>query len=106
MRRGEKRIAMRIVYQAAQIVEKNTASPFLSVLEKSVMNVKPSLETKSRKFGVESAKENKESKPMFEKLAEEIKNAYNKTGGAFKKKETIHKEAMGNMEFAPASFNR
>ena len=34
---------------------------------------------------------------MFENLAEEIKNAYNKTGEAFKKKENIHKEAMSNM---------
>jgi small subunit ribosomal protein S7 len=37
---------------------------------------------------------------MFEKLAEEIREAYNKTGEAFKKKENIHKEAMGNMAFA------
>jgi small subunit ribosomal protein S7 len=37
---------------------------------------------------------------MFEKLAKEIKDAYNKTGEAFKKKESIHKEAMGNMAFA------
>ena len=37
---------------------------------------------------------------MFEKLAEEIIDAYNKTGGAFKKKENIHKEAMSNMELA------
>jgi ribosomal protein S7 len=37
---------------------------------------------------------------MFEKLAEEIREAYNKSGEAFKKKENIHKEAMGNMAFA------
>lgn len=37
---------------------------------------------------------------MFEKLAEEIKDAYNKTGETFKKKEAIHKEAIGNMELA------
>jgi small subunit ribosomal protein S7 len=37
---------------------------------------------------------------MFEKLAQEIKDAYNKTGEAFKKKENIHKEAIGNMAFA------
>ena len=37
---------------------------------------------------------------MYKKLAEEIKEDYNKTGGAFKKKENIHKEAMGNMAFA------
>ena len=37
---------------------------------------------------------------MFEKLAGEIIDAYNKTGGAFKKKENIHKEAMGNVELS------
>jgi len=37
---------------------------------------------------------------MFEKLAEEIRDAYNKTGEAFKKKENVHKEAMSNMAFA------
>jgi len=37
---------------------------------------------------------------MFEKLAQEIKDAYNKTGEAFKKKENIQKEAMSNMAFA------
>ncbi|CAG8685127.1 8479_t:CDS:2, partial [Ambispora leptoticha] len=49
------------------------------------------------------AKEKKTSKSMFEKLAEEIKNAYNKSGEAFKKKENIQKEAMGCKfgEFAP-----
>ena len=98
MRRGEKRIAMRIVYQAAEIIEKwfkerlttkkvteskkieeknaslkeikknelvnqsaeidstsellkTSSSPFLAVLEGALANVKPSLETKRRKFG-------------------------------------------------------
>jgi len=39
---------------------------------------------------------------MSEKLAEEIRDAYNKTGGAFKKKESVHKEAMSNMVFSNA----
>lgn len=51
MKNGEKRKAVKIVYQAAQIVEKNTSSPFLTILEGALENIKPSLETKSRKFG-------------------------------------------------------
>lgn len=123
MRRGEKRIAANIVYQAASEVEKSTSTPFLTVLERAIVNVKPALETRSRKWGgstqrvpvkveekravtlalrwiVNEAKEKKSSSPMYKKLAEEIKEDYNKTGGAFKKKENIHKEAMGNMAFA------
>jgi ribosomal protein S7 len=49
---------------------------------------------------VKGAQGKKSSKSMYENLAEEIKNAHNKTGEAFKKKESIHKEAMGNMAFA------
>jgi small subunit ribosomal protein S7 len=123
MRKGEKRTAKNIVYQAASEVEKIVSMPFLTVLEGAIVNVKPSLETKSRKRGastqrepvkvqekralilalrwiVNGAKEKKSSRAMFEKLAEEIREAYNKTGEAFKKKENIHKEAMGNMAFA------
>lgn len=37
---------------------------------------------------------------MFQRLAEELVDAYNKTGEAFRKKETIHKEAVSNMAFA------
>jgi small subunit ribosomal protein S7 len=123
MRRGEKRKAKNIVYWAASEIEKSTSMPFLTVLEGAITNVRPSLETKSRKRGasnqripvkveekralilalrwiVNGAKDKKSSKDMFEKLAKEIKDAYNKTGEAFKKKESIHKEAMGNMAFA------
>ena len=123
MRKGEKRTAKNIVYQAASEVEKNVSTPFLAVLEGAITNVRPSLETKSRKRGastqrepvkveekraltlalrwlVNGAKGKKSSKAMFEKLAEEIRDAYNKTGEAFKKKENVHKEAMSNMAFA------
>ena len=51
MRKGEKRLAARIVYQAADEVEKNTSAPFLTILEGAIANVKPSLETRSRKRG-------------------------------------------------------
>jgi len=123
MRNGEKRKASKIIHQAAQIIEKNTSSPFLTILNGALENVKPSLETRSRRIGgsnqripvkveekraatlglrsmVEGARGKENSKSMFENLAEEINNAYNKTGEAWKKKENIHKEAMANMAFA------
>ena len=51
MRCGEKRTATRIVYQSAEIIEKNTSSPFLTILEGALVNVKPVIEMKSRKIG-------------------------------------------------------
>ncbi|RHZ35377.1 30S ribosomal protein S7 [endosymbiont GvMRE of Glomus versiforme] len=120
MKDGEKRKAKKIVYQAAQLVEKKNSLPFLDVLEKALANIKPTLITISRKFGslkqripveikgrrsiklalkwlIEGARKRGSNKPMSENLAEEIKDAYNKSGEAFKKKENIHKEVMSNM---------
>ncbi|CAG8506244.1 10171_t:CDS:10 [Gigaspora margarita] len=92
MKNGEKRKATRIVYQAAQLIEKNTSSPFLTILEGALVNIKPVIEMKSRKI-VEGAQAKKTTSPMYEKLAEEISNDYNKSGEAVKKKETLYKEA-------------
>jgi small subunit ribosomal protein S7 len=51
MRKGEKRTAKNIVYQAASGVEKIASMPFLTVLEEAITNVKPSLETRRRNWG-------------------------------------------------------
>jgi len=123
MRDGEKRRAMRIVYRAIQIAEKEISSEPLAILEQCLTNIRPDLELKSWKMGganyrvpikvgeqralslalrwlVESARNKKSTKPIFQRLGEEIIDAYNKTGGALQKKETVHKEAMSNMAFA------
>jgi small subunit ribosomal protein S7 len=123
MKDGEKRKARNIVYQAAQIIEKKTSLPFLTVLEGALTNVKPAIEMKSRRIGaskqrvpkeidntrsekialrwiVEAAKGKKSTNPIYEKLAEEIENAANKSGEAFKKKETLYKEAESGKVFS------
>src|SRR3954464_4459740 len=49
---GEYSKAIRIVYKAAdKVIEKNNSLPFLTIFEEAVKNVKPSLETKSRRMG-------------------------------------------------------
>ena len=123
MRNGEKRKATKIVYRAAKIIEDKTSSSFLTILEGALVNVKPVIEMKSRKIGgsklrvpkeidesrsmkialrwlVEGTKEKKSTSPMYEKLAEEINNAYNKSGEAVKKKETLYKEAESGRVFS------
>jgi small subunit ribosomal protein S7 len=123
MRDGEKRKAARIVYQSAKIIEEKTSSKFLAILEGAVENVRPAIEMKSRRFGaskqrvpqeidetrsikiglrwlVQGAKNKKNTNLMHEKLAEEIKNAYNKSGEAFKMKNDLYKQAESGRVFS------
>ena len=119
---GKKAIAEGIVYGAFDIIkEKLSVEPdkyFMQALE----NIKPLLETKARRVGgsnyqvpieisparqqtlairwlVDYARKRNE-KSMEEKLANEIMDAYNSTGGAYKKKDDVHKMAESNKAFA------
>jgi small subunit ribosomal protein S7 len=92
------------------------------MFEKAVENVRPVLETKSRRVGgatyqvpievslnrstslavrwlIRYAKD-RAGKSMEEKLSAEITDAVNNRGGAVKKKEDIHKMAESNRAFA------
>ena len=119
---GKKAIAEGIVYGAFDIIkEKLSVEPdkyFLQALE----NLKPLLETKARRVGgsnyqvpieVSPARQQtlairwlvsyarkRNEKSMEEKLANEIMDAYNSTGGAYKKKDDTHKIAESNKAFA------
>ena len=111
------------IYNALEIVKKRTeAADALSVLNKAIENVRPLLEVKSRRVGgatyqipIEVKPERsvmlalrwirdyaraKKGKPMQEKLAQEIIDAYKHTGSAVKKKEDTHKMAEANKAFA------
>ena len=119
---GKKAIAEGIVYGAFDIIkDKLSVEPdkyFMQALE----NVKPLLETKARRVGgsnyqvpieISPARQQtlairwlvtyarkRNEKSMEEKLASEIVDAYNSTGGAFKKKDDTHKMAESNKAFA------
>ena len=119
---GKKAIAEGIVYGAFDIIkDKLSVEPdkyFMQALE----NVKPLLETKARRVGgsnyqvpieISPARQQtlairwlvtyarkRNEKSMEEKLANEIMDAYNSTGGAFKKKDDTHKMAESNKAFA------
>ncbi len=122
MRRGKKSLAERILYRALEIIRDRTKEDPLKIFEKSVNNVKPILEVRSRRVGgatyqvptevrperrtalairwlISYAKERAE-KSMEEKLAAEIIDAANNRGGAIKKKEDVHKMAEANKAFA------
>ena len=122
MERGKKSLSERIVYGSFDILKEKTGKEPLDVFKQAVENVRPLLETKSRRVGgatyqvpvsVKPDRSNglalrwlrmfardRQGKPMHEKLAEEILNAYNKTGAAIKKREDVHKMAESNQAFA------
>jgi small subunit ribosomal protein S7 len=122
MRSGKKSLAQRICYGAFEIIRQRTGKDPLEVFEQALKNVMPVLETKARRVGganyqvpVEVRPERRQTlairwivnyarersgKSMQEKLAAELIDAANNTGGAVKKKEDTHKMAEANRAFA------
>jgi small subunit ribosomal protein S7 len=122
MRRGKKSVAEGILYGALDIIQERAKEDPLKLFEKSVSNVKPIIEVKSRRVGgatyqvptevrperrtalairwlISYARERSE-KSMEEKLAAELIDAANNRGGAVKKREDVHKMAEANKAFA------
>ena len=120
---GKKGIAFGIVYSAFDIIkEKMNAEP-MTIFTQALENIKPVLETKSRRVGgatyqvpmeirperrqtlairwlVMFARKRGGEKEMDKKLASEILDAYNNAGGAIKKKDEMHRMAEANKAFA------
>ena len=122
MQDGKKSLAQRIVYDAFEIVAEKTGKNALEAFNEAMENVMPVLEVKARRVGgatyqvpmeirserrqalglrwlVRYSRERNE-KTMKEKLANEIIDAINGMGGAFKKKEDTHRMAEANKAFA------
>ena len=120
---GKKTVAQKIVYGALEIIKTtNQSEDPLDYFQKSINNVKPSVEVKSRRVGgatyqvpvevkskraqalairwlVESARKRKD-KHMADKIFNELYDAYEKKGAAVKKREDVHKMAESNKAFA------
>jgi small subunit ribosomal protein S7 len=122
MSRGKKSTAEKIVYDALETVGTKTGRPPVEVLEQAVKTVTPVLEVKSRRVGganyqvpvevpqrrartlavrwlVTYAKDRRE-KGMSDRLANEILDALNQQGGAFKRKDDVYRMAQANKAFA------
>ena len=119
---GKKGIAQSILYEAFDIVKERTGAEPLTVFEKAMENIKPTLEVKSRRVGgsnyqvpveVTPARSqalglrwlvkysrDRGGKGMAENLANEIIDASNGTGAAVKKREDTHRMAEANKAFA------
>ena len=119
---GKKGVAQKIVYEAFDIVAAKTGNEPLEVFEKAMENIMPLLEVKARRVGgatyqvpmevraerrqtlglrwLTNYSRNRNEKTMRERLAGEIMDAANGTGGACKKREDTHKMAEANKAFA------
>ncbi|MBQ9298053.1 MAG: 30S ribosomal protein S7 [Clostridia bacterium] len=119
---GKKTVAQNIVYGAFDIIKEKESKNPLEVFEEALNNVMPVLEVKARRVGgatyqvpLEIRPERRQTlglrwlvnyarsrneKTMAEKLAGEILDAIAGNGGAFKKKEDMHKMAEANKAFA------
>jgi len=119
---GKKSTAERALYNALDLVAKRANEEAVKVLKKSLDNIKPMLEVKSRRVGgstyqvpIEVRAERRTSlamrwlikyandrseRTMTDKLAGEILDAFNNRGSAVKKREDTHKMAEANRAFA------
>jgi small subunit ribosomal protein S7 len=122
MSRGKKGLAQTICYGAFDIIKAKSGRDPLEVFEHAMKNVMPVLEVKARRVGganyqvpVEVRADRRQAlgirwiinfarkrtgKSMQERLAAELMDAANNTGGAVKKREETHKMAEANKAFA------
>jgi small subunit ribosomal protein S7 len=129
MEQGKKTVAQKIVYDAFEFIKEKMKTEPRQIFDTAVKNVSPLVEIKGRRVGganyqvpVEvfeprrttlalrwliTAARSKKGKPMHMKIGEELMDAYNKQGAAFKKREDTHRMAEANKAFAHfARFTR
>ena len=119
---GKKSSAERIVYDALRILSRRTSDDPVDSLEKSVRELTPVLEVRSRRVGgatyqvpvevpgprartlavrwlIQFSRARRE-KTMAERLAGELNDAQSQQGGAYKRKDDIYRMAQANKAFA------
>ena len=120
---GKKSTAQRVFNDAMDIMaEKVKDIGALEVFEKAINNAKPLIEVRSKRVGgasyqvpmqvnskrqlslafrwILASARSKKGKPMCERLASELMDAYNERGGAMTTRENIHRMAEANKAFA------
>ncbi len=120
---GKKSTAQQVFYDAMGIIGKNVKDvEALEVFEKAINNVRPLIEVRSKRIGgasyqvpmqvsarrqqslafrwILTSARGKKGKPMCERLASELIDAYNERGSAMTTRENIHRMAEANKAFA------
>ena len=119
---GKKGVAQKIVYGAFEKAAEKKGQPAIELFEEALNNIMPVLEVKARRVGgatyqvpieirpdrrqtlglrwLVSFSRRRSEKNMIDRLANELLDASNNTGGAVRKKEETHKMAEANKAFA------
>ncbi|RPJ01592.1 MAG: 30S ribosomal protein S7 [Chloroflexi bacterium] len=122
MRGGKKSTALRVIYDALEIIEERAKRDPVEIFEQALRNVTPVLEVKPRRVGgstyqvpvevdphralslairwIMAASRSRGGRSMAEKLAAEFMDAAGGQGNAIKKKEDTHRMAEANRAFA------
>ena len=122
MERGKKGVAERIVYTAMDVAAERLKRPQMEVLEQALRNASPSIEVKPKRVGgatyqvpvevksdrrialamrwILNSARSRSGRPMHERLALEMIDAFNGTGSTIKRKDDVHKMAEANRAFA------
>ena len=122
---GKKSTAESIVYKALTTLSEDKKEA-LQTFEQALKNVMPRQEVRSRRVGganyqipqpvrherseglalrwIVNAARSRKGKPMYEKLAIELKEAFANTGSAVKKKDDVHRMAEANKAFSHFKF--
>ncbi|MGF1600411.1 MAG: 30S ribosomal protein S7 [Thermosynechococcaceae cyanobacterium] len=122
MKSGKKSVASRVLYGALKVIEERTNQDPLEVFETAVRNATPLVEVKARRVGgatyqvpmevrsdrgvalalrwIISFSRQRAGRSMISKLANELIDAANETGGAIRKREETHRMAEANKAFA------
>lgn len=119
---GKKSVSKKIIYAAFNKIEEKSGEKGIDVFERALDKVKPLVEVRSRRVGgatyqvpvevrharqqslsirwILEATRKRNERTMVERLANELIDATNDRGAAFKKKEDVHKMAEANKAFA------
>ncbi|MCL2388199.1 MAG: 30S ribosomal protein S7 [Defluviitaleaceae bacterium] len=119
---GKKGVAQKIVYGAFEKAAEKKGVPAMDVFEEAMNNIMPALEVKARRVGgatyqvpidirpdrrqtlalrwMVSFARSRSEKNMIDRLANELLDASNNTGGAVRRKEEMHRMADANKAFA------
>lgn len=122
MKNGKKSVAERIVYTALDVAADRLKRTPMEVFDQAIRNASPAIEVRPKRVGgatyqvpvevksdrraalamrwILMAARARTGRPMFERLATELMDAYNNTGNSIKRKEDVHKMAEANRAFS------
>jgi small subunit ribosomal protein S7 len=122
MKRGKKSLAVRLMYDAMELIRERTNKEPLEVFDTALKNVSPAMEVRPRRVGgatyqvpmevsverrttlairwILAAARDRSGKSFADKLASELIDALNETGSAIRKRDEAHKMAEANRAFS------